>query len=414
MIEERSYVVMAHHLHDALETILPKCFRKGVPIGSRNPSPERRGTYKPREPPLTQPPTPSDFKFNDKYTHLKDFDAGEEGQCSVVKSQSNGRVYVRKHTRAPSPSARRRPAHLSPPHPSTTGRRKALPPEARILTHLQPIHPNIIRYFAVETSPHGIEQYNIYLELCSGGDLLDQLRCFRDQSTRSGPTAPVVFTLHVLTSLAHALAYLHHGLRWKEGTNYTESKPWEAIIHGDIKPDNVFLRHSPRAQVKGLPDIVLGDFGMAQFASQSTGITGTPGYDSPEVRQVATLRETNPFLYAEKCKTRIMTPKSDVYQLGLTLYLMAVGRHFKVRADPKDIQLCEDYRGVTGFVALLVWCLQPEADDRPECTNDVVEGCLFAVDVMMRRRDGVIADGGLDTLRGRWSIVELDNQKRRP
>jgi serine/threonine protein kinase len=284
-----------------------------------------------------------------------------------------------------------------------------------MLTHLQPYHANIIRYFAVEASPHGLERYYIYLEFCSGCDLLDQLRSFRNSSTAPGPTAPVVFTLHVIVSLAHALAFLHHGLRWKTETTYEdpkEGKAWDAVIHGDIKPDNIFLRHHPNAQVKGLPDVVLGDFGMSQFASQSTGITGTPGYDSPEVRAVADLRDTNPTLYDRKRNARVMTTKSDVYQLGLVMYLMGTGRHFKIGADPAGIELESlEYKGVTGFVALMVWCLQPEAKERPECTSELVDGCLFAVDVLMRKRDGMVAEE-VEKLVGAWNIVALGEERR--
>ena len=330
----------------------------------------------------------------------------------MVKSQSSGRVYVRKHTRAPSPPATRRPNRLSPPRQPNSGRRRPIPPEARMLTHLQLPHANIIRYFAVETSPHGLDRYNIFLELCSGGDLLDQLRMFRDQLTRPGPTAPTVLTLHVLVSLAQALAYLHHGLGWKEGQIYDEIKPWEPVIHGDIKPDNIFLRHSPQSRVNGLPDIVLGDFGMAQFACQSTGITGTPGYDSPEVRRVADLRESDPHAYHQQYNKRIMTTKSDVYQMGLILYLMGTGRHFKVGADPGTIQLCEGYGSITGFTSFLVWCLQPEPDDRPECTNDIVEGCLFAVDMFMRKRDKMVDDGAVEGLKDSWHMVKFDDSQK--
>jgi NIMA (never in mitosis gene a)-related kinase len=217
----------------------------------------------------------------------------------------------------------------------------------------------------------------------------------------------VVFTLHVLVSLVQALAYIHHGLRHKAGTMYVEEKRHAAVIHGNIKPDNVFLRHTPHAQAKGLPDVVLADFGMSQLASQSTGITGTPGYDSPEVRAVACLRDTNPALYERKSSDSIMTPKSDIYQLGLIMYLMSTGRHWRIGADPATIELeSEEYKSVTGFVALMAWCLQPEPEERPECTDDLEKGCLFAVDVMRRRRDALVSEG-LEGLTGQWHSVDV-------
>ena len=147
---------------------------------------------------------------------------------------------------------------------------------------------------------------------------------------------------------------------------------------------------------------------MSQLASQSTGITGTPGYDSPEVRAVASLRDTNPALYERKSGEKVMSTKSDVYQLGLILYLMSTGRHWKIGADPAGLELrSEEYKGVTGFVALMAWCLQPEAKERPECTEDLEEGCLFAVDVMRRMREGLVEEGVVEGLRGLWCRVDV-------
>lgn len=152
-----------------------------------------------------------------------------------------------------------------------------------------------------------------------------------------------------------------------------------------------------------MPDIVLGDFGMAQFASQSTGITGTPGYDSPEVRAVANLRDTNPTLYTKRSVERVMTTKSDVYQMGLIMYLMSTGRHWKCGADPSTLNLqSEEYKDIIGFTALLVWFLQPEQEDRPECTGDLELGCLFAIDVLRKKRDELIEQGAVKDLEGKW------------
>ena len=403
---------MTLHIHGVLDKLsqhLPqKCARRATATHTQSGSNTAEHEKTPQQPSLTPSPSPSpsDFRPNDKYTHLKDLDSGEEGQCTVVKSHSTGRIYVRKRIRPPPAPPRHRPAHPTPPQ--ATGRRKSLPPEARILTQLQPHHANLIRYFGVEPSPRVPEGFDIYLEFCSGGDLLDQLRTFRSHSTHPGPSAPVVFTLHVLVSLAQALAYLHHGLRHVAGTMYAEQKGHQAVIHGDIKPDNVFLRHTPHPQVAGLPDIVLADFGMSQLDSLSRGITGTPGYDSPEVRAVASLRQTDPALYERKSGERVMTTASDMYQLGLIMYLMSTGRHWKVGADPAGIELeSEEYKAVTGFVALMVWCLQPEARERPECTDSLEEGCLFAVDVLRRRRDLLVELGVAEGLKGLWHKIEL-------
>ena len=325
----------------------------------------------------------ADFRPKDTYLHLKDFDEGEEGQCSVVRSQSTGLLFVAKHTRA---ASRAKSSNLE-----QTGKRKPLPNESKILQTLHP-HPNIIRFYGLEPSPLNPDGHILFLEFCNAGDLLEQLRTFQ----KSKRLPPVVFTLHVLVSLTHALAYLHRGLRWKNGTAYVRHKDLEPVIHGDIKPDNIFLRWPGRIEEGlGMPDVVLADFGMAQLASESRGITGTPGYDSPEVRRIANLRETNPTAFeVGKATANIMTPKSDIYQFGLLIHLMATGKHFPCGADPSTIDMEPAHRGVTGLLALAVWCLQVDPVDRPECSGSVERGMLFAVEMLRKKRDARVALGG--------------------
>ncbi|KAK3716818.1 hypothetical protein LTR37_006168 [Vermiconidia calcicola] len=248
------------------------------------------------------------FRPKDTYQHLKDFDEGEEGQCSIVKSRTTGQLFVVKHT-LPMETAKST-------EKKTTGRRRPLPNEAKMLQRLQG-GPNILRFFGVEPSPLFEGRHFIFTELCTGGDLLEQLQKFRELKK---PT-PEILTLHVLVSVAQALAYIHHGLRRIDGKSCTTDSKHVPIVHGDIKPDNIFLRWP--ATECGLPDVILADFGLASIASESHGITGTPGYDPPEVREIAALRHVTPVAYKHKNSGRIMTAKSDVYQFGVVLYLMA-------------------------------------------------------------------------------------------
>jgi serine/threonine protein kinase len=75
------------------------------------------------------------------------------------------------------------------------------------------------------------------------------------------------------------------------------------IIHGDVKPANVFITSEGRLK--------LGDFGIARFATQMSGsgsILGTPAYLSPEQ------------ILGHKQDTR-----SDLFSLGIILYQMTTG-----------------------------------------------------------------------------------------
>ena len=77
-------------------------------------------------------------------------------------------------------------------------------------------------------------------------------------------------------------------------------------MHGDIKPDNIFLSDIPERNP--YPKVVLGDFGLARFKhtlSRDPGrIHGTEGYQPPE---------------------RVWSCKGDVYSLGTTMHVLANG-----------------------------------------------------------------------------------------
>lgn len=338
----------------------------------------------------------TDFRPNDSYERITDLQDGEEGHCSVVRSKTTGKLVVIKRIQLPKSKS---------PNVEQTGRRLPIPNEAKILLDKlhPPPHTNIIRLFATEQSPATIGRHFLYMEYCSGGDLLDQLRKFQKLKT----PVPEICTLHVFIGLAQALAYIHHGLRYKGGSNYIRDWPThQSVIHGDIKPDNIFLRFRPGVGECEMPNVVLADFGMAQVAAESWGIAGTPGYDSPEVQNLSQLRETDPEAYHRRQNNRIMTAKSDVYQLGLVIYLMATDKHFPPGKDPWTIILPIEYRRITGLLAAIVWCLQLDPRHRPECTTHTEHGILFAVDTFRKKRDARYAlDGALG--QDVWNIGEM-------
>jgi tRNA A-37 threonylcarbamoyl transferase component Bud32 len=143
-------------------------------------------------------------------------------------------------------------------------------------------HPNIVQvYDAGEDELDGQEVSYIVVEYVPGGDLKDLI-------DRRGPLPGAILS-RIGADVAAGLAHAHE----------------RGVIHRDIKPENVLMDEygSPK----------LTDFGIARALdadhSTSTGsYLGTALYSSPE-----------------QLRGDGVTPKSDVYSLGATLYHAAVG-----------------------------------------------------------------------------------------
>src|SRR6476660_7884541 len=150
-------------------------------------------------------------------------------------------------------------------------------------------HPHILPLFdsgeAVVDNPEGAQRFLFYVMPFVEGESL-RARLNREKQL------PVAEAVRIATEVASALDYAHrHG-----------------VVHRDIKPENILL-HDGRALV--------ADFGIALAASKAggnrmteTGMSlGTPHYMSPE----------------QAMGEREITPRSDVYALGVVLYEMLTG-----------------------------------------------------------------------------------------
>jgi hypothetical protein len=193
-------------------------------------------------------------------------------------------------------------------------------------------HPNIVQvYDAGEGELEGRETSYIVMEYVPGGDLKDLIdrkgRLSNEELARLG------------ASVAAGLAHAHE----------------RGVIHRDVKPHNVLLDDGNRPK--------LTDFGIARaldttHATRTGSYLGTALYSSPEQ------------LRGEK-----VTPKSDVYSLGVTFYQAATGEtpfngspltvaHQHVSEPPTppkkiDESVSED------LDALILDCLSKDPDDRP-------------------------------------------------
>ena len=151
--------------------------------------------------------------------------------------------------------------------------------EARLYAELE--HPNIVPIYDV-----GFEGNRAYIimKYIEGRNL-------RDIISRSG-ALPLEAALRISKDILSALAYMHR----------------KGIVHRDIKPSNIIIEESTGKAI-------LADFGLAKRMDAVTRLTrsgellGTPHYLSPE-----------------QAKGEKITPASDVYSFGITLFEMLTGK----------------------------------------------------------------------------------------
>jgi serine/threonine protein kinase len=184
-------------------------------------------------------------------------------------------------------------------------------------------HPNIVRFLGAGEPPH------ILMEFLEGPTLLQLIR-----SGRHG-RLPVADALRAAIHVGAALVHVHeHG-----------------YLHLDVKPSNVIVG-------RGRP--VLFDFGSARRRGRGRprSIIGTDEYMAPE-----------------QCRRGQLTPATDVFGLGATLYEMLTGRLPFAKGDARSpFPQCTAVprpprafrRDVSGELERLVLaCLARDPRDRP-------------------------------------------------
>ncbi|MDQ0505581.1 serine/threonine-protein kinase [Xanthobacter agilis] len=194
--------------------------------------------------------------------------------------------HVRLGARAGRPDVAIKLVTLAPPH--DTAARALIHREAQRMLEL--IHPNIVRVY---DSDHDGDRHFLVMELLRGRTLAAILRDRRGRGL-DGPQA-----CGCIRSVGAALAHAHaHGL-----------------IHGDLKPGNVFICNDGRVKVL--------DFGLAQRTVQA-----------PHDDEDATIRLldqvgalTPRFASPERLDGCPPTPACDLFAFGLLAYMVLSGAH---------------------------------------------------------------------------------------
>ena len=151
--------------------------------------------------------------------------------------------------------------------------------EARAAASL--VHANIVQIYEVG-SADGI--HYIAQEYVAGKNLQETM-------TRRGPP-PLSRAVDILRQVAAALAKASAA----------------GIVHRDIKPENIMLARTGEVKV--------ADFGLARV---------TDGDGSLNVTRVGMTMGTPLYMSPEQIEGRPLDPRSDIYSLGVTCYLMLAG-----------------------------------------------------------------------------------------
>jgi eukaryotic-like serine/threonine-protein kinase len=145
--------------------------------------------------------------------------------------------------------------------------------EARVIANLN--HENIVKVYDIE---HLFRTVFIVMEYLDGSSILEILQeCHKFSPERA---------LSIILQVCAGLEYAHD----------------RGIVHGDIKPGNIFITADDRVKIL--------DFGLAcPLGTRSTRIIGTPKYFSPEAIKLGPVDQ-----------------RSDIYSLGIMAYRMVTGQ----------------------------------------------------------------------------------------
>jgi len=241
--------------------------------------------------------------------------------------------------------------------------------EARAAAALS--HPNVVRVYA-EGETLGLRLPYIVMQYVEGPTLAEWMEQHKRASEREAR--------RIIGEVAAALAAAHA----------------RQLVHRDVKPSNVLVEHETgRAYVV--------DFGVSAALA-------TAGEETTRLTATGTVAGTPIYMSPEQALGEAVTPKSDVYSLGVLAYELLVGQlpyeahtamgwaaaHLHNTPTPVRVHRADLAPEVA---ALVDRCLAKSADDRPTAV-EVARGLLPSIESEIEW-----PPPGLHWMRGRGSVL---------
>ncbi|XP_073305990.1 U-box domain-containing protein 35 isoform X1 [Primulina huaijiensis] len=245
-------------------------------------------------------------------------------------------------------------------HAKEASRTKQFLRELEILSQIR--HPHLLILLGA-CPDHACLVY----EFMENGNLEDRL-------LKKNNTPPLLWfdRYRIAWEVASALVFLHN------------SKP-NAIIHRDLKPANILLDHNYVSKIGdvGLSEIVNEDSFSMSMNYKDTTLVGTLGYFDPEYQ-----------------RTGQVSPKSDVYALGIVILQLLTAKpakglaHIVEVAMEKDcfIEVLDQVAGAwpieeTEHLArMALKCTELKGSDRPDLHDQVLPALEKLKEVVERAR----------------------------
>jgi serine/threonine protein kinase len=213
------------------------------------------------------------------------------GQYQVLEQLGEGgmaRVYKAQHPRLKRLVALK---IILPDAAARPGFRERFDREAQVVAQLH--HSNIVEvydYGEANGIPYLVMQY------VGGGTLSSKLR--------NGQPLPVAQAVRYTALMAQALHHAHQ----------------RGIIHRDIKPSNMLLDEQDPNH------LLLSDFGIAKLLSGPAESVPPQGAIPQPLTTTGSIIGTPEFMAPEQAKGETIDARTDIYSLGLVLYLLLTGR----------------------------------------------------------------------------------------